>query len=191
MIINRKQVYKQVCHRNSKMSYSSRRLEHFHDSLKMFDIPIIAPDILDLIKVNIVKPVTQKTIIHVLRKLGLFQLFDHVFFIQNHLLGLHHDVGFPDNVKVELVDKFKSVAMAFDVYNVKIGHMTSFFNRTFILTKLVEGMHDMQDMQDMQEFPEKSQILLQLDRFKIKSVEKKKMYEDKWNCVMQLVNVVC
>ena len=179
------------------MTYAPSRVDYFCHSLKMFDIPIIAQDILDLIKVNTVKPVTTKTIIHVLRKLGLFQLFDHVFFIQNHLLGLHHDVGFPDNVKVELVEKFKSVAMAFDVYNEKIGHMTSFFNRTFILTKLVEGMPDMQDMQymqdmqDMQEFPEKSQILLQLDRFKIKSVEKKKMYEDKWNCVMQLVNVVC
>ena len=162
------------------MPYTSRRLQQFYESLKMFDIPNIAPDILDLIEVNIVKPVTPKAIVHVLRKLGLFQLFDHIYFIQNHLLGLQHphDVEFPDNVKVELVEKFKSVAMAFDVYNIKNGHITSFFNRTFILTKLVE---------EMCEFPEKSPKLLQLDRYKIKSVEKRKMYEDKWNCVMQYV----
>jgi hypothetical protein len=156
----------------------SRRTQNsidiFYKTLQMFDIP--PQDIIDVVKATLVKDtaVTPAIVMRALRKCN--HEYQYTTFIYNHLLGLPHIIPIPDHVKLELVERFKSVLIAFDkvnISNVKNGKpITSFFNFNFVLSKLIR---------EVSEVPDKTQIVTQLA---FNCDEKMKALENKWNRVM-------
>ncbi len=124
-------------------------------------------DVMIQIESTVAQPPTFEAVKTAMRRLRLNRYFEYMRPISNHLMGLPPDISVPDEIKNELFRRFQRTSVAYR----EALPTRSFFNFTFVLTKLLN---------DMRPFRDDARLLAQLSRDQTKNFAKREMMEELW-----------
>lgn len=137
--------------------------------------PGIPQDVLDQIQSSLSSPINILSLKRKMKELGMYRYYENISFIYYHLSSIQQPPMIPEDIKVEIMSRYSEIVRAHRiVFN---GHR-SFFNPTFLLTKIIN---------EMRPFPGSIELILHLERMGFKSVQKRKCLEADWDAVVDFM----